>query len=365
MSWERYFTPSALASALVDWVKLDSAPSRVLDLCAGSGNLLDAAGQKWPEAILYANDPQLKAEVELAGVDRSRQTTLDGLDFAVEHVSGRRRGYDVVVANPPFGKLSRLQRASSSARWLCDRAEQELYRVEALMTLAATFLLKTSSGTLLSIVPSTLVRGDKHRAFRGYLSTRFESIAVRPLRRGSFAELDLSLSFLALSHSRLGTADKVSSSRFSGEGPSLAGSFRPDICRGKFRSSELHDDATAALTLHVSGKGSPRSYVSRFSSPSSRRRQVVLPQVRRGDVIVARVGKNAGATSVYWGTQPALFSDCLLRVRVPSGYKRKVWRIVKSGLLDRELQCVARGLSARFITHADVERAILRGLRSK
>jgi len=98
-SWANFYTPTELATKIINLVSSDYSPNYVVDICAGSGNFLDAAINRW--------------NIEAVGVDlypianKTKNYTVykdNALDFS-KLIYIKNDVKKLVVANPPFGKL--------------------------------------------------------------------------------------------------------------------------------------------------------------------------------------------------------------------------------------------------------------------
>ena len=55
MDYSKYYTPTSIAQLLVKQLKI-GYPDKIVDICCGSCNLLNAAKKRWPRAVLYGTD---------------------------------------------------------------------------------------------------------------------------------------------------------------------------------------------------------------------------------------------------------------------------------------------------------------------
>ena len=98
-----FFTPIALTKSLLSLLPPACIRS-ITDICCGQGNMLIAAGKKYPNA-------------EIEGVDIKHTPTPDCIKHAVFHNSDGRdfaiqcfrqdKTFDLILLNPPFGYLGK------------------------------------------------------------------------------------------------------------------------------------------------------------------------------------------------------------------------------------------------------------------
>lgn len=113
----RALIPRPETEELVDWVLNESRPSKVLDLCAGSGCIALALKSKLPEAQIVAVE---WSEAALKLIEENRQATK--LDLAVVHADVLVASYmdftgeevDVIVSNPPYIPLMDKERMEAN-----------------------------------------------------------------------------------------------------------------------------------------------------------------------------------------------------------------------------------------------------------
>jgi hypothetical protein len=183
--WTPYFTPAAIAKALIGQLP-KAAPRSVVDICAGTGGLLAECHQRWRRSYVVGNDLYRTAGPSFC----SEWTRRDGRRFALSCIEGDRY-FDLVVANPPFGKVVPFHGAGSLANGPATSLLASR-RLECSMTTAAA-LLVGDGGTMASVVPDTLITGANSRAFQKWLHAQFESIEVDEVPRRAFRRMDLGL----------------------------------------------------------------------------------------------------------------------------------------------------------------------------
>lgn len=358
--WLTYFTPTDLSEALLRKVRLRE-PESIVDICAGRGNLLNAAARRWPSARLMGNDLYREQPDDIGVIRWSRR---EGRGFAQDmRASGGQ--VDLVVANPPFGKARPL---ADVDRDLPPEVQRLLRspRIECGMTVASA-LLVGPHGTLATIVPESLVHGPSYRRLREWLGSVFADVEVIQLARQKFGRRDLGVAFL-IARRRLRTRKgplPIASPFLDGGRPSPArGPVRIKITRGVLTSAAL-TRAGGAMVVHYGDHANGSAYRVRSTSLASARAIPAESLVQPGDVLVCRVGRYAGVASIYSGTEPAALTDCVLRVRgANENIRRALRKAVRAGLITKFAQQAVHGLGARFITQADLAAAASRAVES-
>jgi hypothetical protein len=344
--WKTYFTPDDVAAEAIALVEARNV-NDVVDICAGSGNLLRAASARWPSARLHGND----LYVPKPTVEGSRWSRQDGRKFSLQ-MAALGTSYDLVVANPPFGGGQR-KLSSIHIRGVVDRQLAHLLahpRISVSMT-AASALITALGGTFISIVPMTLAYGETYATLREWLGMLFDKVSMVPLERGRFAGLDLGLAFLLCSSRRL-SGRPPPGRRQRPPNPPLLGDI--EVRRGIMCSAELGVRGRHPV-IHCGG-GNDRMGFSVRSAGSLPRS---APRLEKGDVFVVRVGRRAGEVYIFEGEHPTAFSDCILRIRHPrKRVQARIRSLVGTGDLAAALESRLHGTGAKFCTAKGVIHAL-------
>ena len=165
VQYGQFFTPASLAERVVCGLRLPGAGAlRMLDLGAGAGALTAAVARLLPEGMnLQVTCVEVDADL-LPHLGR----TLAGLDHEIIHgdvlsLAARgmlREDHDVVVMNPPYGKLA----ASSEER----RAMAQL-GVDVPNIYAAFMAIFDKGGQMAAIVPRSWTNGPYFKRFREHM----------------------------------------------------------------------------------------------------------------------------------------------------------------------------------------------------
>lgn len=160
--YKQYFTPDRLAEYMVNMVPDDSIHS-VIDLSMGECGLLEEAGRRWKNAVLYG------ADIDEALIKRVNERSPsihtysgDSLSAATEEWGGYHEiadgdGFDLALANPPFN--------------FRDQEEVLVNRERLSLSIEMRFLLKymdivKAGGFICIILPYGFLSSDSYEKFR-------------------------------------------------------------------------------------------------------------------------------------------------------------------------------------------------------
>lgn len=363
MSDYKYYTPIELFDTLLDLVPIKS-PRNIVDISCGSFNLLKAAKNKFPDA-------------ECVGVDIEDQNCSekgitfikdDGRTFA-KRLNLQEKGFDLILCNPPFGHLCKEDRLFEEEP---DCTLNSRYECEMMY---ANFLLSNPNSWLIVILPSTFIEGDKYRNYRISLMKHFELFALIKLPYNTFSKGDISSYVIILNRTnnkektkipKYGTAELSNSvwniqlaneennnhihkgiwKQF--EGIELVHEKIKINCIYRGSISSAYFSSTGNAILHCSscfleGQWTPSNHYCNGIKPKQNK------YVRKGDIIVNRIGKHAGYWAQYEGERK-LISDCLIVIRSDKCIKDF---LLKHSINGR-LQIPIKGVATKYVSIKDL-----------
>lgn len=348
VNYSKYYTPLAVAKPLVSLLSF-SDHSKVIDICCGSCNLLSAAN--------HVNKTLNCLGVDICPSELSVHDTIqaDGRVYATEHMGE----FDFALANPPFGKAEESEH--SKALLKNNTIGIISSRLEVQMLVANLLLLK-KGGTLLIILPSTIVDGPLSINIRKKLAANYHIKAIVDMPINSFHPSRIKCSALIIENTRnehalptnlysMSRDFEISKERALSNDLIIEGQWIANmhcnhnaftIVQGKIHSNEFTESGIEVL--HT-------SKMAENWTPSIRYTDLVddnkkLLKVKSGDIIISRVGVSAGAIHEYDGEEK-LVSDCLLVIKAPS-------ETVRSRILAMDLKKIVTGLSTPHITASNI-----------
>lgn len=368
----RYYTPMGLAELLIKLLPENSYES-VIDICCGSWNLLKAALQVYPKLSCVGVD--INSEVEAEKPEHARFYCEDGRKFAMRAT----QYYDLIVSNPPFGTLKGQDRifCKKNQGFLLPGLNNKRYESE--MT-QANFLLAKEGTVLLFIWPSTFVEGNSYHQARADIAKEYTINWIAKLPEDTFGKSSrISTYAVAMTKENKKEGEtfywEISRTQTGWKEIKRDGILQENVKNGDWSLKEKEKEiATIAvlrgniisrqlttigeegdrMVLHCTGKCRTNSWApsvryikKKFSSQSK-------GQVKRGDIIICRIGKAAG----YWCRNPydeVLISDCILAIPYEKEVVERLNQYSKNGKLDIPI----RGVSTRYITSEDIKRLLL------
>ena len=347
MDYTKFYTPPQIAHLLIQQLKI-STPSEIIDICCGSCNLLRAAGQRWREAKLTGVDIVSHKISDIICIE------CDGRKFALEHTNM----YSLVLANPPFDFIHSKGEFPELYEGIPTNCKTSRLEVEMLF---ANLRMLKESGTLVIIVPSTLVIGERYKNIRIYLSKSYHIQRVIHLPSDTFGSSNISSCALIIKREKLSQhyTQRLYITHSNGEYSISKGTIIPQalmrsgdwdvyipiscqaLCfhRGNISSQYFTD--TGEAILHTAKLETPWK-------PSIRHVSIVpnnAVYAENDDIIISRIGKSAGQWYKYAGPR-IIISDCLYVLKDPDGsiYKK---------LKGKQYPYCSKGVATPYITISD------------
>lgn len=348
MDYSRFYTPLEVASLLIRMLSIPQ-PERIIDICCGSCNLLNVAGNRWKNAKLTGVD--IVSQIS----DGIHFVRMDGRDFALRAT----QLYPLVLANPPFDFVEIKREYPQLYKgvfktYRTSRLENEM--------LLANLLLLDETGVLLIIMPSSFVEAESNRNIRKIIGQNYYVKNIIKLPEDTFGVAHINCYVLEIRH-RLGQrfytrfcaavrdnntyklTNKVTISQKNIRDGNWCAVNRHktdvkwDIRRGNISSQTFSDSGVPVL--HTAKQ-------SNDWKPSIRYIKSVVDTpvyADHGDIIVSRIGKSAGQWCQYFGNRIPI-SDCLYRIKDPDGS-------IASALEGKEYNLIKKGVAVRYITVDD------------
>ncbi|MDH6671245.1 type I restriction-modification system DNA methylase subunit [Paenibacillus sp. LBL] len=366
IDYSKYYTPKLLAELLVSECGLIN-PDSIVDICAGSWNLLNAARAKWPTASITGVDIDSRS---------INSIIMEGRLFSIDQVvSGRK--YDLVLANPPFKYESPHPTVVDALRTLTEDYQFPGYtinRLESTMMICNSLLVK-DEGYLAAIVPIGLINSLTQWPLRKYLCQGFTLKKIIYLPDKSFGSEALATAIVILQKKELDNietniykaymeADTYNLEWIEARSTELikeglwAGDYIP-----KGNGHSLHNkiirNSVSSGTFRESGKPVLHSTsicfgVINHSGIKYTHRIPNYPKfTQKNDIILTRVGRKCGDFATITEREEGyLTSDCvfIIRPKDSSALEQIIYILKKTDFTKQR-----KGLAAKYITKSDLE----------
>jgi type I restriction enzyme M protein len=346
-TYTKYFTPERIVHLLLSMIDFDNI-NNCIDLCCGTGNFL--LGTK-----------RYKSNLDLFGVDIYNHKIVE-FDFVNDdgrhYASRTEKKYDLIVANPPFGRLSK----EDSFLPIYDIKHRHLARkrIEIEM-LFSNLKILNNSGTMVIIMPVTFVIGDYYRSIRDFLENNYLVESIVDLPDNTFGLKKIKCYALIIKNqkhdngTKLYTIDenfitiKQVGTLFLNNTKGYwliskpKNKYKLSISRGKQSSKYIHNYGDTAI-LHTSKNSDVWNPKMKYIDSKNINNQKTF--VEDGDVIISRVGDSCGKCCLYSG-EKVLISDCLLVIKNANEY-------LIDKILEIDFSKYTQGLSTKHITVSSV-----------
>lgn len=381
----RYYTHATIASFLIGAMD-KREPSLVLDLGAGDGALVGQAARVWTDTRFVTVDIDKKAgSAEFPRIHGSafRHHVGDALDFKLPEALGIRLGeVDAAICNPPyirpqwqrhFGDILEEAGLSSVFPKMVDVPADLLFLAQNLR------FLKTN-GKLGLILPDGIIAGERFTKFREALIAQHNVERVIELPRRIFKNTDAKAHIVVLSKHG-STKQTISVQRVEKHGLlSIPINVPTDVAAGRLDYSYLADRETGMQSSGAALRDVTQTIFRGVYSSAERAnldvpifhttdfdikrrsvpKQFVMTKKQlsgikgvlasKGDILLARVGRNLEEKVCIVQSGHVAVSDCVLVLRVIPELRERVLTFLKTQEGRDALSMSSHGVGARFIT---------------
>ncbi len=379
----RYYTSEKFSKLLINQFS-NEIPENIIDLGVGGGALLRAAIDRWINASYFAADVDkrsiIKIKSELPFVNSFHLDTLK--DEVSEKIQLQKGNVDIAICNPPFLKIKN----ESSYESLFKEANlfqcQELKRLTSdIIFLAKNLQLLKNKGELGIILPDSLITGKEFIPLRNAILQQHNLRGIIELPESIFAKTEALTHILIIEKN--GNTDKKSPLFLSDKTGKIIDQIEVDKnslsermdfkyhlwekkCRSQKKHNFLHElkveikrgtlthkvlKETRDNFIHTTNMIDKKMNQSLSNSYSTNEKFLMT---RKGDILLARVGRGCigKVCMITKGRVP--ISDCIYRIRVPEKYRIKVWNALISFEGQNWLRANAHGVCAKVISIKDL-----------
>lgn len=372
----QYYTPEGLADilALRAYRASNESAKNVLELAAGDGQLLKSFLSVSPSSFGTAIDIDPDNVKRLTKLSVS--ITAKHADAMTENLFAHTDSFDLGLANPPFLSdisIDEYKRKLLKEHLDLDFSIGEKVRSEYIFLCQYLRYLK-EDGVLSIILPATVVSGSRCEKFRTALLTHYEIIEIYQVVDSSFGDTEAETFVLTIRNSKP-KRNLTSLKRLRPNGrieseigvPSETLALRMDpnyfLLPTVERITKL-DDAAIITRGNITHKELKKNYtnyihttnfdeMSAISSVGVSHTRHVL---KKGDVIMCRVGTRVlGKTKEFQGDN-VIFSDCIYRIRFKNAKDKKIFlSYLGTQQGQTALSRISKGVCSKYITVSELK----------
>lgn len=391
----RYYTLPVVGKLLVTCMG-DVTPTGLLDLGSGAGSLSAIASQRWLQASIVTVDVDTRAATRakalLGSVAQGRHAHIH-VDALNPHLPSIVRAQldkiDAAVCNPPFIKpcwtkaLEGILKDAGLSGSLPSSGSADA----ALLFLAQNLRTVEAGGTLGIILPDSMTSSMRYRSFREQLLERYTVRSVIKLPRNSFRGTDALASILILKLQppagneqiplyKMTTAGNLSPAAMvtpdhsaermdydfhslrhapagSGHAQTTLAHICTDLCRGSIQNAVAKSKGWSVFHTTSLAAADFGRWVN-LAEPMHTCTDTRAIHACRGDILIARVGRNLDNKICGVATGHAILSDCIYRLRVNPRYRQTVLSQLCSAWAHNWFQAHTYGVGARQLTKSDL-----------
>ncbi len=377
----RYYTESIFSDLLIKNIS-NSNPNTVIDLGIGSGSLTRSAYNRWMNATFYGLD------IDEKSVDRINKefpfikiVKGSGLSLQIKNELGIDNGtVDVAICNPPYLKIQNKRRFEPLLR---ESSLLECISLKKLTSdilfLSQNLMLLRDGGELGIILPDSLISGHEFLQFRQALVSNHGVKGIIQLPDRIFFKTEARTHILFLEkggvtnqqipifkatpsgecHKNIMVEKSLLLKRMDftyhqwlAENQGInrtLNSITTDIKRGNITFKDLKSTRQPYFhTTHFKTKF-PENRDSRIGAKYQNH-----VSARKGDILLARVGKRCVGNVFLVKTGRFLVSDCVYRIRVPKRKRTVVFKAIKSKKGKKWIESFAHGVCSQVISKIDL-----------
>ena len=354
-----YNTPKEISQLLISLLP-ERRYDSIIDICCGSWNLVNAAYDRFREGEYTGID--IDEACEQGKPQFACFIKQDGRIFALNNVEK----YDLILSNPPYGYLSDNERLFSALKGERIYAQLKRNRYECEM-IQANLLLGKKNAVYLFVLPITILEGVSFSKFRAEIRENYNILNIVELPKNAFGGKTISTFAIILTKKNAGEEVgcrflinnkmniAIKTKDDNSNEPKIKGSENDDsacrieVFRGCISSSQIKNKK-GRLVYHCSANWIDDVWIPRRGYCSDETLLRRCRRVKRGDIIINRIGHNVGAWRVV--KKGGYISDCL--IAVSSEKNEEIIEIIQRNSENHVIRISPRGVTVQYLTIGDV-----------
>ncbi len=377
MDLNQYYTNKYLSDLLIANLSIE-APNIALDIGFGNGDLLHAAKRRWNDISLVGIDLDQRNVTTALSKNRIEAHNFDGFNPDLPPLLIEKYGkIDLLISNPPYFSTDFNYKVNSILKCagISDAISKKVSSIPTeLVFLAQNLRLMNTGDEMGIILPAGLISGERWNHLRELLAENYVIKKVIQLPENSFKKTDAQTFILIISkvtciyesaNISLLSAEKecdneiiISKEEFvrradfnyyeslNNNGQAINNrNINATLFRGNISYKELCYITPHFIHTTVMPKNS--EIINCLSRPIEG-----LKHAKKGDIIVARVGRRCVGRVAMINNGVLPVSDCVIVIR-PNSLEDgcSIWKRLSLESSRYLLRSRALGVGAKYITH--------------
>lgn len=377
----QHYTSKIFSKLLINEMSIKN-PKSVIDFGVGNGALTTAAIERWKEACFYASDIdkknliKIKTEYPFVNVIKVNHLTNNWLSKIKIEVGS----IDVSICNPPFNKYLVTKDYTKLLNKSGLGGCVGLYNITSdIVFLAQNLLLLKSNGELGIILPDTLITNSNFKLFRKTILDNFYIKSIIQLPDNVFSKTEAQAFIVTIKKNKKrnnyipiflsninGICNKKVLIKYTElynrmdfvyhnwalkqknkiEKRTIA-KVNAQIIRGRYTRKDLDD-----LQVNFLHTNNLNNKLIKSKKNSYDNLNPVI--AKKGDILIARVGKRSIGKVAMISTGQIAVSDCIIIIRSKNEYTSEIFRKLISFDGQEWFRAHAHGVCSKVISKTDL-----------
>lgn len=333
MSIDAFYTPKELAFELVK--QAENTPKIIGDFCAGDGELLRAAQERWPQTACVATDLDTFAIEKIYRQHPNWEVAVcDFLDpisrCECRVLKNHKKEFDLVLLNPPFSCRGATRHTVSVDKIMFKASTAMAFIVEAIQYIK-------KNGCIFAVLPCSVAYSEKDEELWAYLVKKYHLKIIAESKEIKFKHCRPNI--ILVSINTLNSHENPTSTHI------IHGLKRIEVFRGKISMDTLRKRTGESCYLVHSTNLQDNKLVSLNHMIDAKSSEVTGPAV-----LIPRVGTpNPQKIVVLSALQTVVLSDCVIALKVDQEQHAV---ILRNALINdwKIFSRLYKGTGARYIT---------------
>lgn len=371
----QFYTKDTLGDLLISLIPSNCDYKNIIDLSAGEGALLEAAGKHFKESKTVAFDIDNNNISKILACTKHQSYSIDSTTYESLQLAQRiSKDYCLALGNPPFKSISNTKYITNLFKEFSIDINTKTVRAEIVFILQSIKLLK-KNGIIAFILPDGILTNSKFKYVRELISKKMCLLLTKEIPPASFTGTEARTHILIIKKTDpIGTVKlysfdselpciKISSDQFCARGDyKYYCQPRPintvelnDLCilikRGTSKFREINSTIPTIHTTHLKSSGLT---LKNECQATAEYKNLIA---KENDILLARVGTRVIGRFKVVSKGLFLVTDCVTIIR-PKNIKCRdlIIKTLQSDVGRSWLHSAAKGVGALHLTVEEIKK---------